>query len=568
MSSSMCAYEEEDLLPIALGQPASNELQIHVSDCPSCQKRLEHLHSEASTLRRALQGGSSTVDFLPVEIAPPGDRTPATIGKYFVVGKLGQGAQATAYRALHPVLHKELVIKYAKKPVDATPEERNALVREGRILADLEHPNLAKVLDLDFHESRPFLVMEYHRGVNLEQAVHQHKLPPREAAALIAPLARALEAAHRRGIVHQDIKPANILIDETGKPFVLDFGLARLRDAWSAGAEQPAGGTVSYMAPEQARAEAAKIGPASDVFSLGAVLYFLLTGNPPFRAGDGYETMKQAGRCEFDRDALRAKGIPPRLAAICLRAMATEPEQRYRRAEDMALDLDRYLHRPRKVLMLAAAAAILLVAVAVWHFWPAASVSVERPLAPAHQLLITAIRRTEKGEPLRHTISATKDLTDRAPLKRGDILELSYEVPRGYQSALFFVNSAGEVRELEPLQVHLVGATDRVRFPAKGDWQVDDPPGPALFLACANRSVKPSLDEMRRVLQEDGDKTMPLPVPDEKKYLFPFNRVEPLEEPRGAVETPYSRLRDRLERLRVNTASKYDYVWGVALPVR
>src|SRR5207253_390907 len=120
--------------------------------------------------------------------------------------KLGQGAQATAYRALHPVLHKELVIKYAKKALDASLEERTALLREGRILADLDHPNFAKVLDLDVHENRPFLVMEYHRGVNLGQFVSQRQLPPGEAAALIAPLARALGAAHRRGIVHQDFK--------------------------------------------------------------------------------------------------------------------------------------------------------------------------------------------------------------------------------------------------------------------------------------------------------------------------------------------------------------------------
>jgi tRNA A-37 threonylcarbamoyl transferase component Bud32 len=515
-----------------------------------------------------VRDADSTDTFAPVKTAPPDDRPPATIGKYLIVGKLGKGTQATAYRALHPVLHKELVIKYARKTLDASREERDALIREGRILADLDHPNLAKVLDLDLHDNRPFLVMEYHRGLNLEQCVAQRRLPPREAAAMIAPLARALAAAHRRGIVHQDVKPANILIDETGKPFVLDFGLARLRDAWSTAADQPDGGTVAYMAPEQARGDAAKIGPASDVFSLGAVLYFLLTGNPPFRAGDWYATMKQAGRCEFDAGALRGKGIPPRLAAICLRAMAAEPDQRYRRAEDMASDLERYLRRPRKLLVLAAAASLLLAAVALWHFWPAASGSVEQAQAPVHQLLITGIGRTEKGEPQRHPIGAMKDLTTYAPLKRGDIVTFGFEVPHGFQSSLFFVNAAGEVRELEPLQVHTVGATDRVRFPAKGDWQLDDPPGPVLFLACASRNAKPSLDEVRRLVQNDGAKATPLPVPEEKKYLFSFNRVEPLEESRGAIETPYSQLRDRLERLRAMAADKYDFVWGVALPMR
>src|ERR1019366_4161352 len=150
-----CTYGEDDLLPLALGQSASNDFQAHLEECPSCQQRLLQLKTESSTLRRAHLETESTVTYAGTAVSPPNEPMPGTIGKYFVVGKLGQGAQATAYRALHPVLHKELVIKYAKKPVDATPEERNGLVREGRILADLDHPNLAKVLDLDFHENRP-----------------------------------------------------------------------------------------------------------------------------------------------------------------------------------------------------------------------------------------------------------------------------------------------------------------------------------------------------------------------------------------------------------------------------
>jgi tRNA A-37 threonylcarbamoyl transferase component Bud32 len=318
MAAALCSYSEEDLLPVALGQPGSDVLQAHLMDCASCEQRLLHLKTESSILRRALLGKESTALHAPAAASPPGEPMPGTIGKYFVVGRLGQGGQATAYRALHPELHKEFVIKYAKKSVGASPEKRNLLVREGRLLAGLDQPNIARVIDLDFHDSRPFLVMEYHRGVNLEQFVERQKLNPRQAATLLAPLARALGAAHRRGIVHQDVKPANILIDESGKPYVLDFGLARLGDAWSEGTDQPAGGTPTFMAPEQARGES--VCPGSDIFSLGAVLYFLLTGNSPFQAGDWYATMKQAGRWEFDRAALDANGIPRQLAAICLKA--------------------------------------------------------------------------------------------------------------------------------------------------------------------------------------------------------------------------------------------------------
>ena len=248
MSSVTCSYTEEELIPLALGHQTSDFLQVHVAGCSSCQHHLQQLQSESSTLRKALERAIETVAFIPGVAAPPGEHAPATIGKYFIVGILGQGAQATVYRAIHPVLHQELVIKYARKPVSGNQEERTSLIREGRILADLEHPNLARVIDLDFHEDRPFLVMEYHRGVNLEQFASRHKPSPRAAAALIAPLARALGAAHRRNVVHQDMKPANILIDETGKPYVLDFGLARLQNSWNASTDQPDGGTIAYMA--------------------------------------------------------------------------------------------------------------------------------------------------------------------------------------------------------------------------------------------------------------------------------------------------------------------------------
>src|ERR1043165_4803400 len=252
MSSPHCSYGEEDLLPITLGQPVSFDLRAHVAGCPDCQQRLQELQSESSTIRKALQPADVTVGSLASIGSEPDNRSPGTIGKYFVVGMLGEGSQAVAYRALHPVLHKELVIKHAKKLARGEPKDHDLLLREGRILASLEHPNIARVIDLDFHDGRPFLVMEYHRGVNLTQFALGHKLHPREIAALLAPVARALEAAHRLGIIHRDIKPSNILIDDRDRPFVLDFGLARLKDAWNAGADQPAGGTAAYMSPEQA----------------------------------------------------------------------------------------------------------------------------------------------------------------------------------------------------------------------------------------------------------------------------------------------------------------------------
>jgi hypothetical protein len=181
-------------------------------------------------------------------------------------------------------------------------------------------------------------------------------LKPRRAAAILAKVAGAVDYAHRHGIVHRDIKPKNILVDEAGEPRLIDFGMARLRHAWSDDPVQP-GGTFAFMAPEQARVESPeeqeKVGPRTDVFALGAVLYFLLTGKAPFEGRNWREAMDRARRCDFDRTALDAPKVPRDLPRICLKAMAADPVDRYPSAEAFQKALDRFVNRP-KILALAA----------------------------------------------------------------------------------------------------------------------------------------------------------------------------------------------------------------------
>ena len=169
----------------------------------------------------------------------------------------------------------------------------------------------------------------------------------RRAAALVAKLAEVMAVAHRHGITHCDIKPKNILIDKLGEPRLIDFGMARLRHAWSDRVESSVGGTVAYMAPEQARLEIDRIGPRSDIFALGGVLYFLLTGSAPFQGETQDEAWDRARRCDFEPAALRAAKVPRRLERICLKAMAAEPADRYATAEELAKALKSYLRRPR-----------------------------------------------------------------------------------------------------------------------------------------------------------------------------------------------------------------------------
>src|SRR5262249_50859623 len=153
---------------------------------------------------------------------PTGGIPPSRIGKYLIVATLGSGGQGTVYRAVHPTLGKELVIKLARSPLRGRPAERGGLVAEGRLLGELGHPDLVRVIDLACHEDRPFLAMEYVPGRTLSQYAEQHRIALRQAAAIVASAARAAAAAHRRGIVHRDIKPANILIDGQGRPRLID----------------------------------------------------------------------------------------------------------------------------------------------------------------------------------------------------------------------------------------------------------------------------------------------------------------------------------------------------------
>jgi tRNA A-37 threonylcarbamoyl transferase component Bud32 len=355
----------------------------------------------------------------PVAEEPP--RVPETIGKYRIVAPLDEGGQATVYRALHPTLDRELVIKLARRPIRRESPEADRLIAEGKLLAELDHPNLARMYDLDLHDGRPYLVMEYVRGRNLRQYVQQHRLSPREAALLVAKIARAMDAAHARGIIHQDLKPTNILIDEAGQPRIIDFGMARLRHAWG---ESPVesgsvSGTLQYMPPEQARGDTDQVSHRSDIFALGAILYSLLAGRPPYTERDITTLLERASRCNFDRSPL--DGVPRRLRYVCLRAMEADPADRYQNADELAAELEKAV-RPRWPLPVAAGLVAVLVSAAVWFsgvvHQPDLPDYVTAPLRQDFPLEFTVLGAetnrhgsviTTEGRPVSFQVSAGKD---------------------------------------------------------------------------------------------------------------------------------------------------------------
>jgi serine/threonine protein kinase len=282
---------------------------------------------------------------------------PDRVGRYRVVEVLDEGGQGVVLRVIHPELGKDFVLKLARHQASSDPARRNLMMREGRLLAQCEHPNLVRVVDMDFHEGRPYVVMDYVAGPTLQQHAEVHRPGPREAARLVAELAKAVEYIHNRGIVHQDIKPRNIVIDSSGRPKLIDFGLARLRHAWSDEPVGLIGGTPAYMSPEQALLQDEQIGPWTDIFGLGGVLYFLLTERPPYQEQpDSPPTLVQASRAEVVPPRRTNSRVPRSLQRICLKALAGDRRQRYRSAAELERALRRFLAIP----WIAAAALIFM----------------------------------------------------------------------------------------------------------------------------------------------------------------------------------------------------------------
>ena len=274
---------------------------------------------------------------------PPSAELPRIPG-YEVLEVVGRGGMGVVYRARHVRLDRPVALKMLLTGAHASRESRERFLREARMGAGLRHPNIVQVHDMGDQDGLPYFTMEFVEGGNLAQKLAGMPQPPRQAAALLATLAEAVQAAHRCGIVHRDLKPANVLLTADGTPKICDLGLARRLDGeagltWTGTAV----GTPSYMAPEQAEARPQTLGPAVDIHALGAILYELLTGRPPFRAATAAETVRQV----ISQDPVppsRLNGKVPRdLETICLKCLHREPHLRYAGAAALAADLHHFL---------------------------------------------------------------------------------------------------------------------------------------------------------------------------------------------------------------------------------
>jgi serine/threonine-protein kinase len=285
-----------------------------------------------------------TVDGFPAPAAASAGAAPATIAGYRIVDRLGEGGMGVVYRAVHATLDREVALKVMRPELAQNERFVARFLREARTAARIDHPNVVTVYDAGVDAGYLFIAMRHVAGGDLAQAVKERgPMPQVDALVVIARCLAGLQAIHEGGLVHRDIKPANILLERDGMPRLADLGLARgveVDDQLSqVGSVQ---GTPAFMSPEQARG-AAQLDVRSDIYSLGATLYAVLTGEPPFSGRSAYDTVAQVLYGEPQPVRARAPAVSPEVEALVMRSLAKDPTQRPQDPESFREAIDETL---------------------------------------------------------------------------------------------------------------------------------------------------------------------------------------------------------------------------------
>jgi serine/threonine protein kinase len=428
----------------------------------------------ADELQRKIQT-ASLEPFLATETqdAKP-EASPSHFGKFTVVRPLGRGGQATTLLVFDPELRRHVVLKLFHQA--RTPQQQEVVLREGQALARVRSPYVAQCYSAERQGGVPYLVVEYIPGEDLARQQLGRPLCPYRALELIQLLAEGLAAVHACGLLHRDLKPGNVLIGDDGQPRLVDFGLA----APLASAELAnVSGTLAYMAPEQARGEVERIDARTDVFGLGAVLYYLLTGRPLYQ-GSGTRELWQA--------ACAGKIIPPRqinpkipvaVEAILLRCLATDPALRYASATEFAQAIRRWLQRRGRLPWLAGAAVASCLIVA------GVALNLRSSVFPdeAPPAVVDTTSRDPDGKPLRRDFALNVELqnTHKDPdgnlyrIREGNLIGFRIESSTTCYVGIWYDNREGKITQLFPNDYdcnYLVVPGKPRLVPGESDYQI------------------------------------------------------------------------------------------------
>jgi len=325
---------------------ATDELRSFFADRDQFKKLAGPLRADEADVAAARQAVAMMPTLAPGEApASAAGNTLRYFGDYELLEEIARGGMGVVYKARQKSLNRVVAVKMILAGKLAGSSDVDRFYAEAQAAASLQHPNIVAIHEVGEHDGQHYFSMDFIEGTSLAALVRENPLPARKAARYVEQIARAIEYAHQKGTIHRDIKPSNVLIDAADEPRVTDFGLAKRIEGDSAltGTGQVLG-TPSYMPPEQAGGQRGEVGPASDVYSLGAVLYESLVGRPPFRAETPLDTLLQVLEVEPVSPRLLNPKLPKDLETITLKCLQKAPRARYPTAAALADDLRRFLH--------------------------------------------------------------------------------------------------------------------------------------------------------------------------------------------------------------------------------
>jgi len=443
---------------------------------------------------------------------------PKTVGKYQVLGTVGRGGMGEVFKAYQPDLHRHVAIKTLLSGEQASEEFLQRFHREARMAAMLAHPNIVPIYDIGAEGKLHYIVMEYVEGRSFKQLLEEKRLDPDKSLRIAYTVARALQFAHDHKVVHRDIKPANLILDKQGRVKILDFGLARSLDGKGLTASSSMVGTPYYMSPEQAFGASEELDHRTDLYSLGAVLYEMLTGRPPFEGGTVLAVLRK-----IEDDDPAPVGISPRVDAMVARALAKDRDRRYQSAADMAEAIkaclsdsgapespvttsaaapEVFLVRRRTVWAAAGLLVAVFVGSVVWSFWPKPPPPPEPPKVVVH-----APPPPDPAVELRALLARKTDVSSAELKKFREDPQLRRQIAEHYMKRGQYSRALEDLRGYERSIMELASARALQRFVSPALFRVSiaqprDMKGPEAFLMAAlGRHLEGKQDAARQKLK-------------------------------------------------------------------
>lgn len=340
----LCRNEPGLLGPVREGIERLRRMARRLESQSLASMRLVSTPSIASQDTNGDRPTGATGSFSSASLPKDSGLRDVEIAGYEILGELGRGGMGVVYKARQTSINRIVALKMVRSGDHASEHELARFRSEAEAVAGLSHPHVVQLFEYGTQEGSPYFTLEFMEGGSLGKQIKDRPLEFREAAAMVERLAQGVAAAHARNIIHRDLKPDNVLLTADGSPKIADFGLAKQVVVEGEGMTQSGAvvGTPSYMSPEQARGEKT-IGPATDIWALGAILYRLFTGRPPFLAATTFDTLQQIVEAEPVPPRSLIPALPRDLETICLKCLRKEPARRYGSAQELANDLQRYL---------------------------------------------------------------------------------------------------------------------------------------------------------------------------------------------------------------------------------